>query len=191
MSKPTEVIVLCEDNRTFSFARSYLKRCRIDSLIRPMISPRGKVSAFDWVVLQYPVQANAYRLLKARKHTWLIVFVDADTHPIEHRLGQLRTGLQQAEEPRLRELRIENETIARLIPRRNIETWLLALNGVDVNEVDDFKSERARDEWQAIIPTASAAFYDLTRQNAQRPESLIRSLRHGIDEMRRVFQLAG
>jgi hypothetical protein len=191
MSKPTEVIVLCEDNRTFSFARSFLKKCRIDCLIRPLISLSGKASAFDWVVQQYPVQANAYRLAKARKHTWLIVFVDADTRPIEHRLGQLKMGLERAHEPRTREMCVEDESIARLIPRRNIETWILALNNVSVNETDDLKNTRSRDVWQALIPMASVTFYELTRLNAKWPESLIASLRHGIGEMRRVFQLAG
>ena len=78
------------------------------------------------------------------------------------------------------------------IPRRNIETWIEALNSAAVNETENYKetSRRTNEEWSALIPTASETFFMLTRQNADTPASLIDSLRHGIDEMRRVFQLS-
>lgn len=171
--------------------RSYLKRCRAGSNIRPLISPPGKTSAFDWVIEQYPAQVNAYRLARAKKHIWLIVVVDADMGSVERRLGQLRLHLEQANDLRLRELRIESETIARLVPRRNIETWILALNGEDINEDDDYKNGRSREEWQALVHTASGTFYDLTRPNARGREHRIESLRRGIEEMIRLFQLSG
>lgn len=87
-------------------------------------------------------------------------------------------------------MRIQDETIARLVPRRNIETWILALNGIAVNEIDPYKHTRPREDWLALIPTATAAFYDWTRPKAESPDDLLESLRHGIDEMRRVFQTA-
>jgi hypothetical protein len=190
MSKPTEVIVLCEDYRQSSFALAYLKRCGISRGIRPILSPHGRGRAFDWVVKQYPVQVNAYRLAKARKHTWLIVAIDADTGTVAQRLGQMELELRQSAEPRLRELDPEDELIARLIPRRNIETWILALNNVAVNEIDDYKYTRAREDWAALIPTATAAFYDRARPNAEWPDALLESLRHGIHEMCRISQMA-
>jgi hypothetical protein len=190
MSKPTEVIVLCEDYRHSSFVLAYLRECRINCRIRPILSPRGRGSAFDWVVRNYPMQVNAYRLAKARKHTWLIVLIDADTGTVAKRLRQLDLELGRAEEPRLRELNTGNELIGRLIPRRNIETWILALNAHAVNEIDDYKCTRAREDWFPLIPIAAGAFFTLTRPNADMPEDLIDSLRHGIDEMRRLHKLA-
>ncbi len=84
-------------------------------------------------------------------------------------------------------MRIQDEAIARLIPRRNIETWILALNSTAINETDDFKGTIKTDEkWSELIPTVSQAFYTLTRPNANIPEDLIELLRHGIGEMRRV-----
>lgn len=191
MSKPTEVIVLCEDNRTFSFTRSYLKRCGISRGIRPIISQRG--SGFTFVVKSFPAQANAYLLAKARKHTWLIAIVDADTGTVAQRIGEMDRELMQAHEPRVRAMRIQNETIARLVPRRNIETWILALNYISVNETEDYKeSSRFRHyEWNENTPLASIAFYELTRPNVEKPEGLIASLSHAVEEMRRVLQLAG
>ena len=129
MSKPTAVIVLGEDNLTFSFTRSYLKRCGNQSG-HPSSYLAGRGCGFDFVVKNFPAQVNAYRLVKARIHTWLIAVVDADTGTAAQRIGEMDRGLTQAQEPRLRAIRIQDETIARLVPRRNIETWLLALNDV-------------------------------------------------------------
>lgn len=96
-------------------------------------------------------------------------------------------ALAQAQEPRVRATRIQDEMIARLVPRRNIETWILALNSTIVNEEDDYKYTIKTDEkWSELIPTAAASFYTLTRPNAKMPEDLIESLRFGVVEMRRV-----
>jgi hypothetical protein len=189
MSKPTSVVVLCEDNKTFAFTRSYLKRCGVSRNIRPVISPRG--SAFTFVVNSFPAQVNAYRLTKARLHTWLIAVVDADTSTVAQRIGEMDRALAQAQEPRVRAMRIQDETIARLVPRRNIETWILALNSTAVNETDDYKSTiKSNEKWHELIPSATESFFTLTRPNATLPTSLLDSLRHGIDEMRRLHKLA-
>lgn len=194
MSKPTAVIVLCEDNRTFSFTRSYLKKCGINRGIRPIISPSGRGCGFDFVVKNFPVQVNAYRLAKARiPNTWLIAVVDADTGTVVQRIGEMDRELTRAQEQRVRAMRIKDEMIARLVPRRNVETWIEALNSSTVNEIEDCKEtiKRTDEEWSALIPTAAEAFHALTRRNADLPEDLIASLRHAVNEMRRVHQLAG
>jgi hypothetical protein len=192
MSRPTAVIVLCEDNRTFSFTRTYLKRCGIeDRGIRPIISPRGRGCGFDFVIKNFAAQVNAYKLVSARLHTWLVAIVDADTGTVAQRIGQMNAELTNAQEPRVKAIRIEDERIARLVPRQNIETWILALNSRPVSETVDYKNTiKSNEEWFALIPVASETFYTLTRANAKLPEGLIASLRHGVDEMRRVFQLA-
>lgn len=190
MSKPTAVIVLCEDNRTFSFTRSYLKKCGIRSGIRPVISQRG--SGFTFVVNSFPAQVNAYRLAKAKIHTWLIAVVDADTGTVAQRIGEMDRGLAQAQDQRVRAMRIQDEKIARLVPRRNIETWILALNSSTVNETRDYKKaiKKTDEEWSALIPAAAETFFAFTQINADLPENLIESLQLGIDEMRRVFSIA-
>ncbi|MDR3674258.1 MAG: hypothetical protein P4N24_02130 [Acidobacteriota bacterium] len=185
------MIVLCEDNRTFSFARSYLKKCGVSHGIRPVISPRGRGCGFDYVIKNFAVQVNAYKLASARLHAWLVAIVDADTGTVAQRIGQMNAELTNAQEPRVKAIRIEDERIARLIPRRNIETWILALNSKAVSENADYKdSINSSEGWSALIPPASETFYTWTRANAELPEGLIASLRHGADEMRRVFQLA-
>ena len=109
MSKPTEVIVLCEDNRTFSFTRSYLKRCGIQHGIRPVISQRG--SAFTFVVNSFAFQVNAYLLTRVRKHSWLIAVVDADTGSVAQRIGEMDRRLTQAQEPRVRAVRLQDKRL--------------------------------------------------------------------------------
>jgi hypothetical protein len=191
MSKPTAVIVLCEDNRTFSFTRSYLKRCGINRDVRPVISPRGRGCGFDFVVKSFAAQVNAYKLANARKHTWLFAIVDADTGTVSQRIEQMNTELKNAQEQRVKAIQIENERIARLVPRRNIETWILALNSTMVNETDDYKDTIQSDgKWSVLIPTAAETLFALTRPNAQGSQNLIASLRHAADELRRVFLLA-
>jgi hypothetical protein len=185
MSKPTAVIVLCEDRRTLSFTRSYLKKCGINREIRPVISPRG--SGFTFVVNSFSAQVNAYRLAKARIGAWLIAVVDADTGTVAQRIGEMDRELAQSQEPRVRAIRIQNEKIARLVPRRNIETWILALNSTSVNETDNYKDTIRTDErWSELIPTSAESLYALTRPNATLPEDLIESLHCGISELRRI-----
>jgi hypothetical protein len=190
MSKPTAVIVLCEDNRTFSFTRSYLKKCGIRSGIRPVISQRG--SGFTFVVNSFPAQVNAYRLAKARIHTWLIAVVDADTGTVAQRLGEMDRKLAQAQEQRVRAMHIQDEKIARLVPRRNIETWILALNASSVDETENYKEiiHKSNEDWAVLIPAAAETFFTFTRKDAVLPDNLIDSLRLGIDEMHRVSQMA-
>jgi hypothetical protein len=78
-----------------------------------------------------------------------------------------------------------------LVPRRNIETWILALNSTAVNETDDYKSTiKSNEKWHELIPSAAETFFTLTRPNANPPASLIDSLHHGIDEMRRLHNQA-
>ena len=92
--------------------------------------------------------------------TWLIAIVDADTSTIAQRIGEMDRGLTQSQEPRVRAMRIQDEAIARLIPRRNIETWILALNSTAINETDDFKGTIKTDEkWSELIPTVSQALH--------------------------------
>jgi hypothetical protein len=191
MSKPAVVILLCEDTLTSTLLRSYLKRLRFDPRnIRFIVSPRGRGSGEHFVLKQYPEQVNAYRLSKAKKETWLIVAVDADTGTVARRLEQLSASLRQCENLRLREMRIEDERIARLVPRRNVETWILVLTGTTTNEQDDYGNTRHRDDWNDMTISASLELYNWTRPNAQIPDYCVNSLRDGIRELMHLSNTA-
>jgi hypothetical protein len=55
MSNPlSQVTVLCEDQRTYHFARRYLQECGLNSRnIHPKICTSAKESAFNFVIREY------------------------------------------------------------------------------------------------------------------------------------------
>jgi len=57
---------------------------------------------------------------------------------------------------------VTREQIARLVPKRNIETWILCLNGQAVDEDTDYK--RRRDDWTELIPEAAETLSKWTHQ---------------------------
>src|SRR5580698_4931664 len=148
MSKPTTVIVLCEDDTTSILLRAHLKRNGVFHGIRVNVTLSG--SGFDWVLRNYPDEVNAYRISKARKETWLIVAIDADEGTVASRIGQLDARLKQSGDTRLREMRVQDERIARLVPRRNVETWILVLTGTQATEEENCKYRNRKEEWQDL-----------------------------------------
>jgi hypothetical protein len=191
MSKPTEVILLCEDRLTSMLLRRYLNHSGVNSRnVRLIISPSGRGSGEQFVMRQYPQQVAAYRVSNARKKTWLVVAIDADSGTVAGHLAQLNAALNECGNVRVRDIRIENECVARLIPRRNVETWLLVLNGNDVNEEEDYKDRHSKDEWEDLAVSGSTRLYAWTRRNAQFPGRFIDSLHHGIGELTRIERMA-
>lgn len=191
MSKPAEVILLCEDALTSTLLRLFLKRCGIDYRnIRFVISPKGRGAGESFVVRHYPEQVEAYRLSKARKKTWLIVAVDADTGTVAARIHQLDSNLMQSEYSRLRQMAVQEEQIAHLIPRRNIETWFLVLTGATADEENDYKATRNREKWQELAAPASRQLYDWTRQNARLSAPCTDSLRIAIRALGSLLEAA-
>ncbi len=183
MSKPTAVILLCEDNLTSILLRSYLERRGIYHGLRVNVSPKGRGAAENWIIQHYPEQVNAYIKQKARTYTWLIVCIDADTGTVPGHIEQLNASLRQSGNQRLRDINFENEAIARLVPRRNVETWILVLTGTSVNEVDDYSHSKDKEAWRELAHPASHQLHGWTRPNAQIPARCTESLHHAIREL--------
>lgn len=78
----------------------------------------------------------------------------------------------------------ETEDIARLVPKRNVETWIMCLNGERVDEDSDYKD--ARNDWTLLIPPAAATLVGWTPSGQELPNYCVESLRTGIQELRRV-----
>ncbi len=107
--------------------------------------------------------------------------IDADAHSVQDRWNQLNQALKDAEKP---PVDIEHEKIARLVPKRNIETWILCLTGQAIDEKTDYKN--IRNDWNELIPTAAATLFQWTRQEAELPNRCIDSLRTGVKELNRL-----
>ena len=180
MSKPSLVIVLAEDERHQRLVRQYLYqlgRSRHDIRFEPL--PNGRGCGEQWVHERYPKAVLSYRGRSARAGTALIVAIDADTGDVEQRFRQLRKALDQEGIG----ARAEGEAIVHLIPKRNVETWILCLSGRQVDEDTDYSREGGIDE---LIKPAAMAFFDWSRPNAAPPGHCVPSLLAAIPEVRRL-----
>lgn len=129
MSKPSLVSVLAEDSLHQAFVRRFLLRCGfLNHQIRLGDLPGSRGCGEQWVRERYIKEVAAYRGRASRANTALVVIIDADRGEISHRSRQLESlGA-----------RLEGERIVHLIPRRSIETWILCLNNVIVDEETDY-----------------------------------------------------
>jgi hypothetical protein len=147
--------------------------------MRIVKSPSGAGSAELWVRERFAIEVEAYRGRRAK--TKLIVVIDADTRSVQQRISQLDQALREAGAPPISN---NEEGIARLVPRRNIETWILCLNDVQVDEDTDYK--RTRDNWNEMMRSAVGTLYTWARPRAPLPPLCIESLRIGIRELQRL-----
>ncbi len=181
MSKPSRVIVLLEDDHQRMLLYRYLKRCGLAHAATILPSPSGKGSAEQWVRKRFIEEVIAYRARQAKAKTALIAVVDADNHTVQDRLRQLDQVLKDSGKPIIH----ETEQVARLVPKRNIETWILCLPNVHaVEEETDYK--RTRDNWNDLIPSAADMLFEWTRPNMELPNYCVASLRNGVMELSRL-----
>ena len=182
MSKSSRVyvIVVLEDARHEMLVRRYLKKCGIgDREMRIERSPSGEGNAEGWVRKTFVKEVNVYRSRYPK--TAFIVVIDADNHTVQERWRQLDRALEDSGKQRVD---VEHEQIARLVPKRNVETWILCLNGQAVEEETDYKTKR--DDWNELIPPAAETLFDWARQKTGPPNHCIDSLRTGIGELGRL-----
>ena len=180
MDKVSQVVVLVEDERHQRVVRQFLYRLgyRTDQLrFRPVPNSRG--SGEQWVRDKYPGEVKECRRRQGRAATALVVVVDADERAVTDRLGQLNEALADSSLPARR----ADEPVALLVPKRNIETWVLCLSGHAVDEEANYKREPKID---GLINQAAAAFHDWSRRNAVVPQHCVDSLRQAIPEAQRI-----
>jgi hypothetical protein len=178
MSKPSQVILVLEDDHHKMLVYRYLiERGLKTSAIRIERSQSGDAKV--WVRKTFVKEVNVYRSRHAK--TALIVVIDADTHTVQDRWRQLDQALEDGGKQRVD---VEHEQIARLVPKRNVETWILCLHGHAVDEDADYK--KTRDDWHDLIPQAAGTLLEWTHQEAEPPNHCIDSLRSGIRELNRL-----
>jgi hypothetical protein len=170
VSRASQVIVLAEDRRHQNFVRRYLYRVGYERHdIRLEDLPNGRGCGEQWVRERYAKAVARFRARRAR--TALVVVVDADTHSVTDRLGQLPGN------------RSPEEAIAILIPKRHIETWILCLNGGTVNEESDYRAQAI----DHLIKPAALAVWAWARNAATTvPLRCVESLRTALAELRRI-----
>jgi hypothetical protein len=110
--------------------------------------------------------------------------VDGDTQTARERLRVLDQALADKGERIIDE---GSDRIARLVPKRNVETWILCLNLETADKENDFKHTKPSEEWSSLIPRAAETLYNWTRPNTQLRASALNSLRHGVLEICRIL----
>lgn len=182
MSKSSRVyvIVVLEDARHEMLARRYLKKHGVgEREMRIERSPSGEGNAEGWVRKTFAMEVNVYRSRRAK--TALIVIIDADAHTVQERWRQLDQALEDGGKAGVD---VDREQIARLVPKRNVETWILCLNEQEVNEDTDYK--RTRHDWNELIPPAAERLFRWTLPKAELPDHCIHSLQSGVRELNRL-----
>lgn len=187
MSKPSLVVALVEDQRQRQLIYRFLRHAGVRrDQIRLVMSPSGRGSAEQWVRNIFVAQTRKCRARQAR--TGMFAMIDADLKSVDDRLGDLDEALVAAGQKPIDRSR---DKIARLIPKRNVETWILALCqsriGVIVDEISDYKKIKTQDEWTALIPAAAATLSELVGRSATVPENLLDSLKRAIIEIPRAL----
>jgi hypothetical protein len=181
MPRPSFVVVLVEDERHKMLVYRYLRKNGLaPRQIRPMTSPSGQGSAEQWVRTTYSDEVKAHRIRCAGASAALIVMIDADTHTVQGRLARLGQALSESGIQPIG----NNEQVVQLVPKRNVETWILCLNQQAVDEATDYKG--TRDDWNELIPRASEALFQWTRPSFVLPNHCIDSLRRGVSELNRL-----
>ena len=78
--------------------------------------------------------------------------IDADTRTVQDRLNQLDQALTDSGKQTV----VETEQIARLVPKRNVETWILCLNEQAVDE--ETTTRGTGNNWNELIPKAAKRY---------------------------------
>lgn len=179
----SQAILLCEDAMHFSLMRAFLKCAgihNVDRIFRDHVASRETEGGnVGWVLKNFPTQLSALRARRSRAESMLIVMVDADETSCEERLRELSARVKaDGLEP------LEPDEIKLLVPKRNVETWIMSLRGIDVNEHDDYKKRQApsRDE----LKQAASSLYDWSRANAQLKNSCVPSLHQSLPVWRSI-----
>jgi hypothetical protein len=178
MAKASQVIVLAEDQRQPSFVRRFLHRLGYDNHHIRLSPLPARGSGEQWVREHYAQEVQANRARSASARTKLVVVIDADKAETAKRLEQLGEALAAAGISQ----RSGAEAIALFIPKRAIETWILCLNGENVDEETDYRKRSDLD-----VRNAAHTFYAWTRPQAIVPPMCLPSLKIGIEESQRLF----
>jgi hypothetical protein len=176
MSRGVRITVICEDQLHASFARSVLyERNYSRREIRFLMSPHGRGAGEQFVRGRLPEEVRALRR-QSYQRLAVLAMTDADRLTVEQRTRQLDDTLKESG----LNAREGDEPIAYVIPRRNIETWLLHLRGEQVDEETNYKGRinggSCREEARRMLILCSG----------EADSTLLPSLRVACSELQRV-----
>lgn len=174
-TRSAQMIVLCEDLQHATFVRRLLISLGFPKRrIRVNRNPSGTGSGEQYVRASFPNEVASLRT-KNYLNGGLVVVIDADTETVHRRRRRLNRALDAADVDR----RGSNEPICVLIPKRNIETWIYALRGHDVNQTKAYPKL----DYESNCQDAVDRLVSFLRDGC--PDDVIPSLRNGCSELRK------
>jgi hypothetical protein len=120
---------------------------------------------------EFPKELRAFRKRqKTTAETLLIVMVDADEDSVEDRRGELNKHAERAGEKPVG----PKESVAVLVAKRHVETWIRALLDHTVTEDDDCKTKTPATKGE--LRRAAQRLHEWSRPNAVPGRSCVPSL---------------
>ena len=161
------VVLLCEDRQTDSFVRRFLKRRNFRHRdIRTLPFPHGHGAGEQSVRDQYPGQLQAIR---GRQGAFLIVVADADGLSTADRRARLDAECNQKNV----QVRTAADPVIMAVPRRNIETWLAYLDGIEVDETESYPKLQREGDCQRHAERLFTMCHDEQQLAEPAPQSLV------------------
>jgi hypothetical protein len=196
MSDGVQWILLGEDKQAVTFLRRLVVAMGANArrvIELPLAATTTGACGSQYVVARYAKELPAFRASVARMNTKFLVHLDADDRNIAQRQRELAQACEDLGVPP----RGPKEAIALLIPKRNLETWIAALDptqlearrGADPNlplEERVFRHLSAESGCSGAVE----ALIHLLKFKARTPAPLIPdlpSLDEAVVELRRVW----
>jgi hypothetical protein len=134
--QPVQTVILCEDQQQEYFIRHVLlKRGWNGHGIRVEKPQKAKGAADQWVRESFPKELRAYRSKCNHLSNCLLAVVDADMQTVCERIKSFEAECEKQNIP----FRRDDERVALVVPKRNIETWLAYLRGETVDETTEYR----------------------------------------------------
>jgi hypothetical protein len=181
MSRKVTAVVLCEDKQSRTVLYRYLKHERGFERVRvlPLPAAQAEGCGLQYVRENYATEVAAQRDKSVTEV--LVVHIDADNYTVENRHRELANELRKKEMVP----RGQDEPIALVIPRWEMETWLHHYRGLpSVVETEKSYPKFKGHEAEAAKPTV-AALVALVDGRAAAPANLP-SITVAAEELRRL-----
>lgn len=169
-----DIVILGEDNGHDNFVRHHLKRRKFNDRQLRFIPRKQIGSGAQFVLQRYADEVKTYRRQANHLSCALLTVIDADRNEVQQVCRSLDNRLREAGVAS----RKDNDRIAILIPKRNIETWTVYLQDVSVDEETDYKKHQLAENYKS-------AGTNLAERIGQVPEpECPQSLRIGWQELK-------
>ncbi len=183
-SRVSKAVLLCEDQAHVRLTTAFLKKCGIeglDRILRPRVASRLRAGGnIGWVLDEFPGELRASRNRQKKAETLLIVMIDADHASVADRRRELNECAKKAGLEPIG----ADESVAILIPKRHIETWIRALLGHNVTEEEICKTNAAATKEE--VRQAAEQLFAWSRPNAEPGPSCVPSLVEALPTWHRL-----